>query len=77
MTRVRITVRRPSLPSGRMEAWGAASIDGNWTYTRVEDDGTPWSVDHIPSGTDCGLFGSLDKAKRTTFDGSALPGAKR
>jgi hypothetical protein len=76
MTPVRITVWRPALPSGRMEAWAAASIDGIWTYTRIEDDGTPWSVEHIPSAADCGLFGTISKARRATFDGSALAGAK-
>ena len=77
LTPVTITERHPSFRSGRMEAWAAVSRDGDWAYSRVEDDGTPWSVEYVPAGTDCGLFASLPKARRATADGSALASAER
>lgn len=73
MTPVIITSRHPALSTGRTEIWSAVSADGAWIYNRIEETGTPWAVEHLPTSTDCGLFPSLPKARRATADGSALP----
>jgi len=77
LTPVEITEQHPSFRTGRTEAWAAVSKDGEYAFTRVEDTGTPWTVEHLPTGTDCGLFSSLPKARRATADGSALASAER
>lgn len=75
-TPVRITRRHPSIRTGRLEAWEAVSVDGDYTYVRIEDTGTPWAVEHVPTRTDCGLWPSLPKARRATAGGSALAAAR-
>ena len=76
LTPVTVTGRHPAFRSGRSEIWSAVSTDGDYTYNRIEDTGTPWAVEHVPTGTDCGLFSSLPKARRATADGSALAAVK-
>lgn len=73
MTPVVITERHPAFRTGRTEIWAAVSKDGDWIYNRIEEGGTPWAVEHVPTSTDCGLFSSLPKARRATADRSALP----
>lgn len=45
-----LTTRNRNLRTRRMEIWEATSADGNWTYIRIEDVGTSWSVQHNPTG---------------------------
>jgi len=71
-TPVRITEQHPSFRTGKVQAWAAESADGTWAYRRLELPGTPWEVEHLPTGTDCGWFSSLPKARAATADGSAL-----
>jgi hypothetical protein len=64
--------RYPSLRSGRLEAWSAVSADGDWKYERLEEAGTPWAVEYVPTGTLGDWYGTLDAAREATADGSAL-----
>ena len=72
LTPVTITARFPSFRSGRLENWSAVSEDGTWKYERLEISGTPWQVEYVPSGTIGHWYGSLDKARAATANGSAL-----
>ena len=70
LTPVTVT-RHRNLRNGRQEIWEAVSTDGVWAYRRTEEAGTPWEVQHVPTGRWL-LYGSLPKARRATADGSAL-----
>jgi hypothetical protein len=72
LTPVDITEKHPAIRTGKVQAWAAESDDGTWAYRRLELPGTPWEVEHLPTGTDCGWFSSLPKARAATADGSAL-----
>ena len=58
---IRKTVFYPSASTGRRECWEAQTVDGQWTFVRTEDVGTPWVVfeagGHIPQ-TWCGTLRS-------------------
>lgn len=72
-TPVEITARYPRPGGGRVEAWAARSRDGVWTYGREELPGTPWIVQHLPTGRDVPVwFATLEAARWATADGSAL-----
>jgi len=73
---VRITERHRSL-RGQLQAWAAVTVDGEWLIARLEVAGTPWELTHLPTGTGCGWFGSLLKARRAISDGSALAAVKQ
>ena len=77
LTPVTVTSRYPSFNGGRVENWSAASADGTWKYERVEDTGTLWQVEHVPSGTIGDWYGSLPKARAATADGRALAYVER
>lgn len=77
LTPVTVTRRYPSFPSGRVENWEAVSDDGLWAYLRQEISGTPWSVQHVPSGIETDWYGSLPAAREATADGSALASVER
>jgi hypothetical protein len=72
LTPVTVTARFPSFRSGRLEDWSAVSADGAWKYERLEVAGTPWQVEHAPTGTLGDWYGSLSAARAATADGSAL-----
>jgi hypothetical protein len=72
LTPVDITASSPAFRSGRTEARAAKSLDGVWAYLRIEIGGTPWEVQHLPSGTAGDWYGTLDDARAATADGSAL-----
>ena len=77
LTPVDITARFPSFNSGRLENWAARSRDGVWKYERIEDIGPPWTVIHVPTGTEGGYYGTLTAARAATADGSALAQVER
>ena len=77
LTPVDITERYRSFRSGRLENWSARSLDGIWAYRRLEMSGTPWSVEHLPTGTEGNWYGSLPAARAATADGSALADIER
>lgn len=77
LTPVDITERYRSFRSGRLENWSARSLDGVWIYRRLEMSGTPWSLEHVPSGTEGDWYGSLPAARAATADGSALAYVER
>jgi hypothetical protein len=54
-----------------MEIWEAKSADGQWTYQRVEDTGTPWDVCHLPTGREEHGFTSLLAARHWTAEQTA------
>jgi len=63
----------PDSGKTRQECWHATSIDGLWSYERVEDEGTTWYVTHNPSGyTGDQPYGTLTSARRATHSGAAL-----
>ena len=66
-------VRCLNLRTGRREIWEATSADGQWTYQRVEDTGTPWDVCHIPTSKEKLGFPSLLAARRWTAEQPAHP----
>jgi hypothetical protein len=73
LTPVTRITRYPSLRSGRMEAWSAVSDDGVWKFERLEMTGSPWSMQHTPSGIEVGTWaGTLSEAREMTANGSAL-----
>lgn len=76
LTPVTVTARYRSPRTGRMEIWGARSEDGTYAYQRIEDTGTDWTVEHVPTATDCGLWSSLPNARRATASGEALAAVK-
>lgn len=45
------------------EAWAAVSVDGLWTFERIEDTGTPWLVQHRDFPGWSITFGTLSKAR--------------
>jgi hypothetical protein len=69
MTPVTITERYPSFGRGRLEAWAAASKDGEWFYKREDAPGTPWVVVHVPTGAWLPGFGTLASARASTASG--------
>jgi hypothetical protein len=77
LTPVTVTERYPSFRSGRVENWAAVSADGVWKYARLEVSGTPWSVLHVPSGTEGNWHGTLTAAREATANGSALAYVER
>jgi hypothetical protein len=71
LTPVTITERYRSTRTGKLEIWAAKSDDGLWFYKREESAGTPWVVEHIPTGG--WLYsGTLSAGRAATADGSAL-----
>jgi hypothetical protein len=72
LTPVTVTARFPAFRSGRIEAWAAVSADGVWKYGRLEMAGTPWQVEHTPTGVLGDWYGTLAAAREATADGSAL-----
>jgi len=75
LTAVDITERYRSFRTGRPEAWAAVSRDGIWHYRREESPGTPWLVEHLPTGEIALMSGTLRAARIATADGSALAAA--
>jgi hypothetical protein len=71
------TYRRQGDPGrgARRECWEAHSLDGIWSYHRLEEPGTPWVIRHEPTGyaTVFELATTLDDARHDT----AGPGAWR
>jgi hypothetical protein len=55
----------------RRECWEATTVDGEWSFERIEDTGTPWIVVHHPRSdhaeTAVNYFGTL-KAARTAVE---------
>jgi hypothetical protein len=49
---IRVTRRFPTFHSGRVETWGAETLDGEWYFERFEEPGTPWGVYHRASVRD-------------------------
>ncbi len=47
------------------QLWAAKSVDGRWSYQRLEDVGTPWIVLDA-DGADWAWFGTLASARRAT-----------
>ena len=73
LTPVTVTERWPSFRKpDRLEIWQAKSRDGQWTYTRLDEPGTPWCVEHSSCDRIVMLASSLPRARRATADGSAL-----
>jgi hypothetical protein len=60
-------------PGGRkrLEVWHAASVDGSWSYERVDDHdaGTPWTVTYAPTGQTREGYPLLDDAREDTASG--------
>lgn len=77
LTPVDITARYPSFRGRRVENWSAVSRDGVWKYERLEISGTPWEVEHVPSGLAGDWYGTLTNARAATADGSALAFVER
>lgn len=77
LTPADVTRRYRSFSGGRLEAWEARSRDGAWAYRRIEISGTPWEIEHLPTGTEGGWYGTLTAARAATADGSALAYAER
>ncbi len=77
LTPVDVTHRYRSFRTGRLENWGAMSADGVWHYRRLEMTGTPWSVEHMPTGIEGNWYGSLPAARAATADGTALAAVER
>lgn len=77
LTPVTVTRRLPSFRSGRIENWAAVSADGVWKYERLELAGTPWQVEHAPTGILGDWHGTLTAARAATADGSALGAVER
>jgi hypothetical protein len=71
LTPVTITERYPSFRTRKLETWAAKSDDGLWFYKREESPGTPWIVEHVPTG-DWFLAGTLSEGRAATADGRAL-----
>lgn len=47
---IEITDRRRNIRTGRTETWAARTPDGTWQLERTEEPGTPWWVEHRPTG---------------------------
>ena len=77
LTPADVTRRYPSFRSGRTENWEARSRDGVWMYRRLEISGTPWEVEHVPTGTTGNWYGTYTAARAATADGSALACVER
>lgn len=62
----------------RKECWSATSTDGSWSYERLEDQGTTWSVTHLHTGCTCDVpYRSLNAARRATASGATLRDMRR
>lgn len=72
----RLSTTRPGTRVSDREIWEARSIDGTWTYERLEEEGTPWLVLHTPTGY-MDYFASLSKARRWTASDGAMACMKR
>lgn len=60
------TVRSPNFNRTGTQTWAAVSKDSRWTYTRLEQTGTPWA---ITDGTGADLYdwyGTLKAARQHT-----------
>lgn len=66
---VKITEYR--LVHGRRQRWAAESADGVWSFHREESSGTPWWLEHVPSGVLL-LYSSLPAARAAVESGKAL-----
>jgi hypothetical protein len=66
------TVRRANR-RGQLQVWEATSADGKWLYLRGDETGTPWHLEHLPTGRVV-LFAAatLTGARRCTASGWAL-----
>jgi hypothetical protein len=73
LTPVRITGISTSGRSGHRKPREAASLDGLWTYHRLEIDGrTVWATEHVPSGVEADWTRTLEEAQANTASGAAL-----
>lgn len=52
--------------------WYRVTADGQWAFERRDDDGTTWTVTHLPSRTlTCTCLGSLRQCRTYTASGAA------
>jgi hypothetical protein len=73
LTPVRVTGICTSGRSGRRTPREAASLDGLWTYHRLEIDGrVVWATEHVPSGAEADWTRTLEEARAATASGAAL-----
>lgn len=72
---VKLTGVNPA--TGFAEVWGADSDDGTWRFRRLEDDGTPWIAEHVPTDLCGGWYGTLAAARQAAEDGTALADVER
>ena len=72
LTPVTVTARHRNWRTGRLETWAAVSADGTWAYVREDAPGTPWLVEHAPTGQVALLAGTLTAARAATADGTAF-----
>lgn len=72
----RLSTTRPGTRVSHREIWEARSTDGTWTYVRLEEPGTPWRVEHAPTGY-VDYFSSLPRARRWTASDGAMACMKR
>jgi hypothetical protein len=60
------------------ETWFALTADGGWAFARNEDEGTTWSVGHVPTRTVVADFlGSLEQCRAYVASGEALADLER
>jgi hypothetical protein len=72
----RLNPRTGARASRGFEIWSARSVDGQWTYERSEEPGTPWIVRHLSTGHE-EFFASLPKARHWTASDRALSDIRR
>jgi hypothetical protein len=65
----RAPVSRPGDGDTRPELWQAGSVDGLWTYERLDDTSTPWRVMYVPTGQTVDGYGTISAARRATAGG--------
>lgn len=61
-----------------LEVWAALTADEQWMCERQDDDGTTWSVGHMPSKTVVtSCLGSLTQCRAYIASGEALADLER
>jgi hypothetical protein len=56
---IRTGAYHQSARTGRQECWEAETLDGQWTFVRMEETGTPWLIYHAGESTPQTICGTL------------------
>jgi hypothetical protein len=65
-------------PVKSLHGWSVETTDGTWAFAREEDEGTTWTVRHLPTGTVVADFlGSLRQCRAYVGSGDAQDALER